>query len=322
MINSVTQQTSIPPADPTKTPTASSTDQRVVAAAAAALSPPPSVPQPPFSFKLSDGRTRILHKEPLGRGYSARVFPVDCLPSPDGKPGRREVLYRYALPEVAQRVVRAAGRFPSSPHLMTPTSPLQGSVFCAPRYLTPSPFSLLHLVHAAIGLSSIHHAGYVHGDVKEENIMYDPCTHVAVVIDFGSVFKAERPGAPFPCMALGAQGTKKPCTPAYLPPEALASTRPARPEDTKKFDVWSLGMILYTLITGKSFYHPDSPDLNAMISRILPTLSQDAINQQIDREISEPQRNFLLKRMLTVDPTTRYSSEDVAEFLSMLAERS
>ena len=90
-------------------------------------------------------------------------------------------------------------------------------------------------VELADALATVHRAGLIHRDVKTKNVMRDGADRL-VLTDFGS------------CEFLGAEAERSERTigtPLCAAPEVLAG-QPA----TKQTDVYSLGVLLYRLITG------------------------------------------------------------------------
>jgi hypothetical protein len=86
-------------------------------------------------------------------------------------------------------------------------------------------------------LAAVHAAGFVHRDVTARNIMRDVSGRI-VLMDFGTGFQTAGDGAGGPAKIAG--------TPMYMAPEVLAG-QPATPCS----DVYSLGVLLYYLVTGK-----------------------------------------------------------------------
>jgi tetratricopeptide (TPR) repeat protein len=92
-------------------------------------------------------------------------------------------------------------------------------------------------------LAAVHAVGLVHGDVKAQNVMREDGTGRIVLMDFGAG-RLEEGGT-------GAVAG----TPLYLAPEALAG-EPA----TQRSDTYSLGVLLFHLLTGQYPYSADDID--------------------------------------------------------------
>ena len=93
----------------------------------------------------------------------------------------------------------------------------------------------------AAGLARAHKSGIVHRDLKPENVMVTPEGAVKI-LDFG--LAREAPEVPPPSGEVGATGIAG--TPAYMAPE---QTRGAHVD--ARADVFSLGVVLYEMLTGK-----------------------------------------------------------------------
>lgn len=100
----------------------------------------------------------------------------------------------------------------------------------------------------AQALAALHRAGFLHGDVKPDNIRLVE-DGAAVLIDLGF---AHRPGENAAFLRQGyVLGT-----PDYLAPEQC---RP-EPEADLKSDLFSLGVVLFEMLTGRLPYPPGSLD--------------------------------------------------------------
>ena len=138
------------------------------------------------------------------------------------------------------------------------------------------------------GLSAAHDNGILHRDLKPANIMIDAEGN-ARITDFGLAGLAEEIREDE--MAAG--------TPAYMAPEQLNGEPP-----TVRSDIFSLGLVLYELFTGKRAY--DAPSLGELIrlrrSDSTPT-NPTAIVKDLDPVIER-----VIDRCLQKDPAARPAS--------------
>lgn len=95
------------------------------------------------------------------------------------------------------------------------------------------------------GLGTAHAAGLVHRDVKPENVLISDAGEVKVA-DFGLVRAFAEAGVTSASVILG--------TAAYLSPEQVESTH----ADARS-DVYSMGVMMFELLTGRTPFHGDSP---------------------------------------------------------------
>jgi serine/threonine-protein kinase len=140
-------------------------------------------------------------------------------------------------------------------------------------------------------LDYIHANGVVHRDLKPENIMVDDDDHIKL-IDFGiagDTASRRLTYANFTAM-LG--------TPDYIAPEQVKGKR-----GDGRTDLYSMGVILYEMLTGKLPFSGPSP-LAAMNDRLLnhplpPSVADPTIS---------PQLQEIIYRALERDPKNRYAT--------------
>jgi eukaryotic-like serine/threonine-protein kinase len=97
---------------------------------------------------------------------------------------------------------------------------------------------------AALGMAAAHAQRIVHGDLKPANLMVTPTDQVKIM-DFGLARKIN-PAATGETVDLEADGGKLSGTPSYMSPEQTRGERL-----TPASDVFSLGQIIFELVTGK-----------------------------------------------------------------------
>ncbi|GAB90416.1 protein kinase domain-containing protein [Gordonia rhizosphera] len=95
------------------------------------------------------------------------------------------------------------------------------------------------------GLGTAHAAGLVHRDVKPENVLISDDGEVKVA-DFGLVRAVAEAGVTSASVILG--------TAAYLSPEQVESG-----EADARSDVYSTGVMIFELLTGRTPFHGDTP---------------------------------------------------------------
>src|SRR5882762_8499519 len=122
----------------------------------------------------------------------------------------------------------------------------------------------------ALALRAAHEAGVVHRDIKPENVMIRRDALVKV-LDFG-LAKVTQPEKPFPESPTLAQVETDPGT--ILGTVQYMSPEQARGLDVDgRTDLWSLGCVLYEMITGQTpFRGPTPSDVIAEILKSEPPL--------------------------------------------------
>ena len=137
------------------------------------------------------------------------------------------------------------------------------------------------------GLKYCHEKGIVHRDIKLDNILLDELGHVKIG-DFGVSKKT----------AKGKLMYDRCGTPAYIAPEMLTD----KGYEGEKVDVWSAGVVLYTMIYGNFPFKADNvEELENLITAGSYTLPDD---------ISVESRSLLLK-IFDQNPLTRLSIDQV-----------
>ncbi|XP_017783793.1 PREDICTED: citron Rho-interacting kinase [Nicrophorus vespilloides] len=109
----------------------------------------------------------------------------------------------------------------------------------------PESAASFYIAELAVAINDLHEMGYVHRDIKPDNILLDRCGHLKLA-DFGSAVKLNSKGViPPGGMPVG--------TPDYIAPEALQSLDKTTKQNGaygKSCDYWSLGILAYELTIG------------------------------------------------------------------------
>ncbi|CCH60995.1 hypothetical protein TBLA_0D05010 [Henningerozyma blattae CBS 6284] len=142
----------------------------------------------------------------------------------------------------------------------------------------------------------IHSQNIVHRDLKPENVLYiDPSDDSQLVIaDFG-IAKELKDGDDLIFKAAGSLG--------YVAPEVLTTNGHGKP-----CDIWSLGVITYTLLCGYSAFIAETVEgfLEECTSNIYPVKFHEPYWNNVSREAKE----FILKA-LTLNPDERPTATEL-----------
>jgi serine/threonine-protein kinase len=151
--------------------------------------------------------------------------------------------------------------------------------------------------HLSEGLATAHAAGIIHRDLKPDNIIYNPATQEAKLLDFGIARDAQQDPAERLTRTGFFVGTLQ-----YVAPEALSGELVS-----EAADIYSLATITYYLLTGAHPFSGRSPrelfqqlltvepvSLNqASPSLKFPKGLEDAVMRSLRRDPKERHRNVL-----------------------------
>ncbi len=152
------------------------------------------------------------------------------------------------------------------------------------------------VMQACEALSIAHAAGIIHRDIKPENIMVRPDGYVKI-LDFGLVkLSGESP----PTITTLAQTAKGIIigTPAYMSPEQVADEKVDH-----RTDLWSIGIVLYELLTGVNPYKRETRQatFHAILSLDPPPAS--SINPEVPSAL-----DHILEKALEKDADLSYQN--------------
>ncbi|XP_038054827.1 citron Rho-interacting kinase-like isoform X3 [Patiria miniata] len=106
-----------------------------------------------------------------------------------------------------------------------------------------------YLAEMVAAIHSLHTMGYVHRDIKPDNILVDRTGHIKLA-DFGSAAKLSSDNKVCAKMPVG--------TPDYVAPEVLMSMNSKEGTYGLECDWWSLGIVAYEMLFGKTPFTEDS----------------------------------------------------------------
>jgi len=142
---------------------------------------------------------------------------------------------------------------------------------------------------AASALAYAHSLSMVHRDVKPANLMLDR-GHRVVLTDFGI--------ARIMSSSQLTSGTAMVGTPAYMAPEQGLGDA-----GDERSDLYSLGAILYQMVTGRLPYDGETP-LSVVLKHLNdPIPSARTVNKDVPASV-----DTLIQRLMAKDPTERYQT--------------
>jgi serine/threonine-protein kinase len=269
------------------------------------------------------GRYRV--ERVLGRGGVAVVLSVTDLV--EGKLRALKLLGRAArsLPSTVERFFREAramarltsehavrifdvGAFDDgAPYLVM--EHLEGTDLAAllrRRGALPAHEAALYVLQACEAIGEAHDGGIVHRDLKPGNLFLtrapggEPCVKV---LDFGfskQLALAERERVTLSNAVLG--------SPAYMSPDQILSPRSV----DARSDIWSLGVVLYQLVTGRlPFKHDDASQTLAQVMNDTPA-PPSSLRKGLPLAL-----DAVVMRCLEKDPTRRFA--DAGQLAAALA---
>jgi serine/threonine protein kinase/Tfp pilus assembly protein PilF len=139
------------------------------------------------------------------------------------------------------------------------------------------------------GLVEAHRLGVVHRDLKPQNIMVDEDGN-ARIMDFGIARSLKTKGITAAGVMIG--------TPEYMSPEQVEGK-----DVDQRSDIYSLGIILYEMVTGRVPFEGDTPFTIGMKHKGEEPKDPKELNTQLPEDL-----NLVILRCLEKDKEKRYQS--------------
>ncbi len=176
--------------------------------------------------------------------------------------------------------------------------------YVKPGTLLPMTTVLSLIQRAADGIHYASKYNVVHRDIKPANIMWDPETDTMKITDFG-IARITDSSKTKTGMVLG--------TPSYMSPEQLAGKKV-----TGQSDIFSLGVMLFQMVTGKLPFSGDS--MATLMYKIANQQhpAPESINPEVPRCIS-----IIINRSMAKDVEKRYQTgremvDDITKCLKIM----
>ncbi|EQC28344.1 serine/threonine protein kinase [Saprolegnia diclina VS20] len=154
----------------------------------------------------------------------------------------------------------------------------------------------MYFAQVLAGLKFIHAAGFAHRDLSLENILVDE-HNVAKICDFGLA------------VDINARPNERVGKPYYIAPEVFDNIAPY---DPVKADIWSLGVVLFLLLTGVPLFNVPSKLDESYAYMKRHGLRRLIYVWDLDDFVPEEARD-LLEKMLCINPAKRCSLQDVLQ---------
>ena len=172
--------------------------------------------------------------------------------------------------------------------------------------LLPVPLVMGIIYKAALALDYAHGLHVVHRDIKPANIMYNPDAKQIKLTDFG-IARITDSSKTKTGMVLG--------TPSYMSPEQLSGKK-----IDGRSDLFSLGVMLYQMITGNLPFKGDS--MATLMYKIANEPHQDIFKMRPELAKTKPCLQAIINKMLEKDLTKRYQTgAEIAKDLQACAKQ-
>ncbi|XP_012946733.1 citron Rho-interacting kinase isoform X2 [Aplysia californica] len=157
-----------------------------------------------------------------------------------------------------------------------------------------------YVAEMAVAINSLHEMGYLHRDVKPENILLDRTGHVKLA-DFGSAARMNSNKKVSARMPVG--------TPDYVAPELLTSLNKGHGRTTygPEVDWWSLGVCAYEMLYGSTPFTNEHASMVSTYANIMD--HKNTLRFPSVSSASSKAKDFI-KKLLT-DPALRFGWKEI-----------
>lgn len=153
------------------------------------------------------------------------------------------------------------------------------------NYDVPEKWARFYTAEVVLALDAIHSMGFIHRDVKPDNMLLDKSGHLKLA-DFGTCMKMNKEGMVRCDTAVG--------TPDYISPEVLKS-QGGDGYYGRECDWWSVGVFLYEMLVGDTPFYADS--LVGTYSKIMN--HKNSLTFPDDNDISKEAKILFVPSLLT-----------------------
>ena len=168
-----------------------------------------------------------------------------------------------------------------------------------------------YVLQALQGLAHAHVLGVVHRDLKPANLFLakqPDGTSTVKILDFGIAFVLDDAGHPPASERTASKGAIV-GSPMYMSPEQVRNDG----NIDHRTDIWSIGVVLYELVTGKVPFGASAEGMGELFGSILndPLVPASKVRDDVPKDL-----DAVLAKALARDPSERY--ENVAELARAL----